>query len=259
MTDDVRRDGMLDTALLRSPRTPHLVGSGIPSSGDGRARLHWGALAGRNVVLEEKIDGSEVSFHFDGDARLRCRERSSEIEIAARGGRQRHMDALKDWLVLNQDGLFDRIGDAYLVYAEWCAVAHRIFYDRLPSFLVECDVQDKRTGEFLSTERRVELLDGLGLVHAPVLFQGTAAEGVHPERFVGHSAFCSEFPSVAPKINASALDLSGVMEGVYGKVEENGRVVHRFKWIRTEFVRSIVEGRLHWKDRAPVANALVDC
>ncbi|WP_327209995.1 RNA ligase family protein [Rhizobium leguminosarum] len=214
---------------LRSPRTPHLVGSGMPTSGGSRERIDWAELAGRHVILEEKIDGSEVSFHFDADARLVCRERSAETDMLARGGRQRHLDRLKDWLLFNEDRLFDRMGGTYLVYAEWCAVAHRIFYDRLPSFLIECDVQDKRTGEFLSTERRIWLLSGLGLAHAPVLFRGTATKDIHPDRLVGRSAFCSGSPPVEQVGDTSSLDLSGMMEGVYGKVEENGRVVSRFK------------------------------
>jgi hypothetical protein len=253
---DVTRNGMSDEALLRSPRTAHLVGSGIPGSGDGRARLDWSALAGRHVVLEEKIDGSEVSFHFDCDARLLCRERSSEIEIAARGGRQRHLDVFKDWLSLNEDRLFDRIGDRYLVYAEWCAFAHRIFYDRLPSYLVECDVQDKHTGEFLSTRRRIDLLRGLEIVHAPVLFEGGASAGLHPRDLVTRSAFCSDGPCTSTASDGASLDLSGEMEGIYGKIEEDGRVVARFKWIRADFVRAIIEGGVHWRDRRPVANLL---
>lgn len=258
MDDKSRHDESSRAATLRSPRTPHLVGSGIPDSGEGRARLEWSDLSGRHVVLEEKIDGSEVSFHFDADARLVCRERSSETAIGTRGGQERHLDALKDWLLLREDALFDRIGDRYLVYAEWCAFAHRIFYDRLPSYLVECDVQDKRTGEFLSTARRLELLDGLDMVNAPVLFEGTATAAVHPCALVTRSAFCSE--SAVDHVSAVdvPLDLSGKMEGVYGKIEEEDRVVARFKWIRRDFVRSIVDGGSHWKDRRLVPNLLAD-
>lgn len=258
MDDKSRQDENFGAAALRSPRTFHLVGSGIADSGEGRARLEWSDLSGRHVVLEEKIDGSEVSFHFDADARLVCRERSSESTIDARGGPQRHLDALKDWLLLKEDVLFDRLGDRYLVYAEWCAFAHRIFYDRLPSYLVECDVQDKRTGEFLSTPRRLELLRGLDMVHAPVIFEGTATAVMHPRDLVTRSAFCSE--STVAQVTAAGvpLDLSGTMEGVYGKIEEEDRVVARFKWIRHDFVQSIVDGGSHWKDRRLVPNLIAD-
>ena len=154
---------------LKTPGTPHLVGSGIPTSGNPAERVRWQDICGRNVVLEEKIDGSEVSFHFDSDANLIARERANPIDLAVRGGAERHLDAFKDWIALRADGFFERIEDRYVVYAEWCAIAHCILYDALPGFFIECDVQEKDTGAFLSTARRMDLLEGLGILHAPVL------------------------------------------------------------------------------------------
>lgn len=241
-------------SLLKSPRTPHLVGSGISDSGSQRERVDWRDLCGSHVVLEEKVDGSEVSFHFDGDARLRCRERSSEVDLDRRGGQGAHLDHLKEWLLQNEDDLFDRIGDRYVVYAEWCAVAHCLYYDRLPSYLVECDVQDKGTGAFLSTGRRLELLAGLPLAHAPVLYAGPALPERHPSTFVGRSSFCSETPELPRGAVAVGYDTSGRMEGVYGKVETGDEVVGRFKWIREDFVRRIVGGGIHWKASVPAFN-----
>lgn len=249
--------------LLKSPRTTHLVGSGIPGSGDVSERLRWEDVCGRFVVLEEKIDGSEVSFHFDADANLIGRERANVIDLSVRGGAERHLDGFKDWLALRADAFFERIEDRYVVYAEWCALAHCIIYDRLPDYFIECDVQDKLTGEFLSTERRMDLLDGLGVVSAPILYSGIAARDVEPSSLVGRSGFCSVDPAdrwqSMPVNRGKALDrdrfdVSGTAEGVYGKIEEDGVVVERFKWIREDFVRRIVEDGRHWKAASPVTN-----
>lgn len=241
---------------LKSPRTRHLVGSGIPDSGNPQDRLHWKDVCGSHIVLEEKIDGSEVSFHFDADANLVGRERANSIDLAVRGGAERHLDGYKDWLAERADEIFERIEDRYVVYAEWCAHAHCILYDALPDFFIEIDVQDKVTGDFLSTERRIELLQGLSVVHAPVLYSGHATLDLHPREFVRPSEFASEDPAEALSPGdveaASGLDISGLSEGVYGKIEENGVVVERFKWIREDFIRRIVEGGVHWKD-SPLA------
>jgi hypothetical protein len=250
---------------LKSPRTAHLVGSGIPGSGAASERLRWQDIVGRHVVLEEKIDGSEVSFHFDGDANLIARERASEIDLSRRGGAEKHLDGFKNWLALRADPFLERIEDRYMVYAEWCALAHCIFYDRLSDFLVECDMQDKSTGEFLSTERRLELLAGLGVTHAPILFAGMADAATAPASLVGQSAFCSDEPMKALLATPShrgevriceRFDMSGIAEGIYGKIEENGVVLGRFKWIREDFVRRIVDGGRHWKAASPVPNLL---
>lgn len=252
--------------LLKSPRTIHLVGSGIPGSGDADERLRWEDVCGRFVVLEEKIDGSEVSFHFDGDANLIGRERANVIDLSVRGGAERHLDGFKNWLAQRADEFFERIEDRYVVYAEWCALTHCIIYDRLPDYFIECDVQDKLTGEFLSTERRMDLLAGLGVVSAPILFSGIAARHVDPSALVGQSVFCSSDPAgewqSVPGNRGKALDHdrfdgSGAAEGVYGKIEEDGIVVARFKWIREDFVRRIADGGRHWKSQVPVPNALM--
>lgn len=251
---------------LKTPGTPHLVGSGIPTSGNPAERVRWQDICGRNVVLEEKIDGSEVSFHFDSDANLIARERANPIDLAVRGGAERHLDAFKDWIALRADGFFERIEDRYVVYAEWCAIAHCILYDALPGFFIECDVQEKDTGAFLSTARRMDLLEGLGILHAPVLYQGQAQSSLHPRLLVRRSVFATEDPAgtweAVPSNSGIAmdprrLDVSGTAEGIYGKIEEDGIVVARFKWIREDFVRRIVDGGRHWKTHPTVLNVTV--
>jgi hypothetical protein len=253
--------------LLKSPRTTHLVGSGIPGSGDASERLRWEDVCGRFVVLEEKIDGSEVSFHFDADANLVGRERANVIDLSARGGAERHLDGFKDWLDLRAEAFFERIEDRYIVYAEWCALAHCILYDKLPDYFIECDVQDKSTGRFLSTAARRALLDGVAVSQAPVLFEGAAERHVSPASLVGRSAFCSNDPAASiarlPQMAGCNPDglrfqTNGLAEGIYGKIEEGDEVVGRFKWIREDFVRHIVDGGRHWKSQVPVPNRVAD-
>jgi len=128
-----------------------------------------------------------------------------------------------------------------------------IFYDRLPSYLLEFDVQDKQTGDFLSTTRRRKLLEGMPVFHINVLYKGEAIDAVHPKRFMGQSRYCS---SNVPA--QDHLDVSGQMEGVYGKIEDAEKVTRRFKWVRADFIQGIIDGGRHWKDRPPVSNLLVN-
>ena len=46
------------------------------------------------------------------------------------------------------------------------------------------------------------------------------------------------------------------MEGLYIKVEENGQVVDRLKFVRPSFLQTILESQTHWLDRPIVPNQL---
>jgi hypothetical protein len=48
------------------------------------------------------------------------------------------------------------------------------------------------------------------------------------------------------------------MEGLYIKVEEDGRTVDRYKWVRAGFLTAILDAGTHWLDRPIVANGLAD-
>ena len=236
---------------LKSHRTPHLAGSGLPGHDNESDRLKWSAVLGKQVVLEEKVDGSEVSFHFDENANLILRERANSIDMRMRGGAEKVYDSLKDWLTLHQDILFDVLQDRFVVYGMWCLASHRIFYDRLPSYLLEFDVQDKLSGDFLSTSRRREMLSGTPIQQVHVLFEGKATEAAHPKHWMGPSEYCSnQIPFQAN------LDTSGRMEGVYGKIEDECTVIGRFKWVRADFIQSIVDGGQHWKAQPHVNNLI---
>lgn len=56
----------------------------------------------------------------------------------------------------------------------------------------------------------------------------------------------------------SQTDLGGDMEGLYLKVEEDGQVVERYKWVRAGFLQAIVGSGSHWADRPMVVNRLAN-
>lgn len=216
------------------------------------------------------MDGSETSFEFNDDLEPVLRYRGSPLDLPSRGGAERQFDRFKDWFELHADSLFDRIETRYRVYGEWLFAAHRIFYDVLPCHFLEFDVLDLREGRFLDTPRRRELLEHVGAIHSVrVVTEGQAGSIDHPSRLAGPSAFKSASWRESAEIAASRagqspaafmgrIDTTDLSEGIYGKVEENGEVVLRFKWVRPDFVSSIVNGGRHWKDMPLVPNGLVN-
>ncbi len=51
-------------------------------------------------------------------------------------------------------------------------------------------------------------------------------------------------------------DASDTMEGLYIKVEENGQVVDRLKYVRASFTQTVDVSQTHWLDRPIVPNGL---
>jgi len=253
---------------VRYPRTLHLDGSGLGTTRSGRDRLAWKELVGRNVVIEEKMDGSETSVEFDADLEPVVRFRGNPLDLASRGGAERTFNGLKDWFAANAEAFFDVIGDRYRVYGEWLHTCHRVFYDALPCHFLEFDILDRQTGIFLDTPSRRALLEALPFVSSVhVLFEGVASPSAHPSSLVGPSRFKSrywednarraaEVSGQDPSAFLARIDPLDLAEGVYGKVEEEGRVTARFKWVRPDFVRAIVDGGTHWKDMPPIPNLL---
>jgi hypothetical protein len=52
-------------------------------------------------------------------------------------------------------------------------------------------------------------------------------------------------------------DLTGLMEGLYIKVEQGDRVVDRLKFVRADFLAIVDQSGSHWQDRRLVRNKLV--
>ena len=51
-------------------------------------------------------------------------------------------------------------------------------------------------------------------------------------------------------------DSTRTMEGIYIKVEENGEVVDRMKYVRASFLQTVEESQSHWLDRPIIPNRI---
>jgi hypothetical protein len=61
---------------------------------------------------------------------------------------------------------------------------------------------------------------------------------------------------VDPARALQETDPSDLAEGLYLKVEENGVVVERYKWVRAGFLTVVLDSGSHWLSRPVVPNRL---
>ncbi|WP_434420642.1 RNA ligase family protein [Nannocystis pusilla] len=252
--------------ILKYPRTQHLEGSRFQHGDHDLDAVPFRDVRGRFVVVEEKMDGGNAGISFDGSGQLLLQSRGHYL---TGGGRERHFDLLKRWANTHADDLYLALGERYVMYGEWMYAKHTCFYDALPHYFMEFDILDRETGEFLSTARRREMLHGLPVVSVEVLWEGHPERLTDITRLVGPSRFktpqwrdrliaAGEASGVAPAQVVAETDGFDDMEGLYIKVEEEGRVTARLKWVRASFLNAILDSGSHWLDRPIVPNQLAD-
>jgi hypothetical protein len=106
-------------------------------------------------------------------------------------------------------------------------------------------------------------------VSVRVLYEGPAQSVDHLRSLIGPSAFKSDGwrDRLADVARAEGLDPAKVraetdmaheMEGLYLKVEDRGRVIGRYKFVRASFLTAILDAGTHWLDRPIVPNQLAD-
>lgn len=264
MTPDFRACAQ-SLELFRYPRTPHLEGSRLQEGDHGHDHVPYRDLRGLRLVVEEKLDGANtgISFSPAGDLLLQSRG-----HYLAGGGRERQFNFIKAWAQAHAGWLLQRLEDRYVMYGETLSKKHSVFYDALPHHFFEFDVLDRRTGQFLSTAARRELLAGGPVLSVPVLYDGLA-----PARLADLKALLR--PSLAKTarwrdafeatVRREGLDLalawrqcdkSDLSEGLYIKVEADGRTLGRYKWVRADFVQAILAADKHHSEQPYVPNQL---
>jgi hypothetical protein len=252
--------------LHKYPRTLHLAGSRLQVGDEGLGDVPLRTLADRHVVVEEKVDGANAGLGFDDKGQLWLQSRG---HFLTGGVREKHFAPFKAWAHAHAVAFRTVLGDRYTLFGEWLYAKHTVFYDRLSHYFLEFDVLERSTGAFLSTARRRALLHGLSLVSVPVLHEGRLGRPESLPDLVGPSAFKSPNwrewlleAAAAAGVDAEHVrretDDSDRMEGLYVKVEEDGRVVERYKFVRGDFLNSILDSGTHWLRRPIVPNCLAE-
>lgn len=250
--------------LKKYPRTPHLEGSRLQPGDEDLSQIPFRELQGRHLAVEEKCDGANSAISFSPDGQLLLQSRGHYL---TGGWRERHYNLMKQWANIHADTFFDLLGSRYILYGEWMYAKHTVFYDALPHYFLEFDIFDRQEGIFLDTPRRQKMLEGYPIVSAPVLAQGVFCKREDLLALLGQSKFITDDHMAAleqtcrqhgldPRLPMEQTDPSTTMEGLYIKIEEEGRVVSRLKFVRPSFYQAVEVSGNHWQDRPIVPNRL---
>lgn len=233
--------------FTKYPRTRHLFGS--KGTDDDR---HLGEVesqrfvAQASLIVEEKIDGTNVGIHFTdaGQMILQCRG-----HLITEGMHPQY-DLFKQWAAVKRQILEQQLQNRFILYGEWVYARHSIHYRRLTHYFFEFDIYDKQQGEFLDLKRRLSLLHKMGIQTVPVVHTGK----IRREELyglIGPSHFDSRFENPITKQS------DNLMEGLYLRTEADGVVTARAKVVRPEFIEKIKQST-HWQQQHLVPNTLAD-
>ncbi len=231
--------------FVKYPRTPHLFGSrGTADDKHLSEKESVRFLEDASLIVEEKIDGTNVGIHFTGEGKLMLQCRGHLISE----GMHPQYDLFKQWGTVKRGAFEKWLEDRYILFGEWMYAKHSVHYRELPHYFFEFDLYDKIEEEFLSLERRQEFVTGIGVETVPVIHRGRIGRE-ELEHLIGTSQFGSEFdnPTTGGKDN--------LMEGVYLRTESEGRVTGRAKMVRPEFIERVKQSE-HWQHKAITPNQL---
>lgn len=250
--------------LYKYPRTPHLTGSQLQPGDEDLRVVSPDHLKGQRLVVEEKLDGANSAISFSDEGQLLLQSRGHFLDG---GAREKHFGLMKAWAGCHQAMLREMLGSRFVMYGEWLYAKHTIFYDRLSHYFFEFDLFDRERELFLPTDERRNMLRGLPVMSAPVLFSGSVRSGKQLRALVRSSAFQSagwrealtdacESRGLDAERALRETDSSGLMEGLYIKVEDDGRVIERFKFVRGSFRQAVDDSGDHWLNRPVIPNQL---
>lgn len=219
----------MTTEFVRFPRTPHLAvlggadvrGDKVLSPRESRRFLQ------QPVTIEEKVDGENLGLSVVR-GELRAQARGSYVEL---GGAS--FQGLSSWLSPRERRISDALGEALVLFGEWCAVRHSVPYDALPDWFLVFDVYDKRCDGFWRLDKRDVFAEELGLATVPRIGTGMYALS-ELEQMLGRSRLGS-----------------ARMEGVVARHVH--RPHERAKLVREDFTEAI---EVHWRSRLRIANRL---
>ena len=241
--------------IFKFPRTPHLLDLGAATDDD----LHHTTTAdsqtpssivldeGSRLVITEKIDGANLGISLDPDSRIIVQNRSHWVNSKTHF----QFKKLDLWVEENREGLHrilardDAFAQRYILFGEWLVCVHSIHYSRLPNQFLAFDLYDRSSGTFASREVMESILDGTGIYMVPTL-----------ETLQSHLGERLAMPTddeLREMVQRPSKFYDGRVEGVYVKVEKDGKVTGRGKVVRGDFIA----GNEHWTRNILTLNGIV--
>lgn len=252
--------GQSTEEFVKYPRTPHLhnpellkflvkrqaeQNSSKPVDDKMLSMEETLAVLSRNDVKhvwESKLDGTNVGISFL-DGKIFLQNRGHELK----SGEHPQYSLFRNWAYTVMLDLQEVLGDRYIMFGEWLNALHSIEYRTLPHYFFEFDIWDKKEKYFFDTELRQIMLEPLVkrnvLQQVPIVHAGRISYE-EAMKFIQHSPY---FGEDAP-------------EGLYLKIEQDGKTVDRYKFVRPDFVQAIIEGNDegedHWSHKMMITQGL---
>lgn len=211
------------------PRTPHLPWSPGGTSDDRRLSTVQ-HLLGRDLILTEKMDGSNACFtrdHFF--ARSHAGAPSHPSFAAAK--------ALHPQIA-------PHISKGLSVFGEWCFAVHSITYKRLPAWFMVFGVRDDTTNLWWSWDEVEMMAQDLGLPTVPVLARSNVSSTKDLEAFTNQHTKITESVCGGPREGIVVRTASGYHTDVFD--------THIAKWVRQNHVQTDE----HWSHSAIIRQPL---
>ena len=209
--------------FTKYPRTPALFGSKGTDDDKPLGEAESNAFNDdASLIVEEKIDGTNVGIHFSdsGAMVLQCRGHLITETISSprpshhrghlitegislpgashyrghliTGGMHPQYGLFKQWTAAKRYGLARQLQNRVLLFGEWVYARHSIHYCPLTHNCFEFDIYDKEQDAFQGLNARLALLAGTGIPTVPVVHTGRVKRD-DLEELIGPSRFDSQF------------------------------------------------------------------
>lgn len=253
--------------MIKLPRTQHIEGSRLAVGGSDPDAVKFATLKSQFLVIEEKLDGTGVTLFFDNNLDLQIWHRGSKAS-------GKEFDHLHTWANAHYDALFDLLSQRFVLFGEWMYAKHSIYYDKLPldpetgspQYFLESDIFDTRGHIWLSTVARHAMLTAYPFIKSvPVLKECKPQSLQELTSLIGKSTYQTDeweemllLMARLHKLNPDQVlretDRSNLMEGLYIKHEGERHVIGRYKYVRYEFLKTILDSGTHLIDRPLIHN-----
>ena len=204
------------------PRTQHLVNLGAATDDDLICTTSPTTSLQGDIAVEEKVDGGCMGFSLASDLSILVQNRSRYITSKT------HAQYAKVgyWVESHQQQLFDllyrddQMPERFMLFGEWLAATHAIHYTVLPDLFLAFDLYDRLKDEFVSRPVLSALLKDTGIQQVPLMKQVTGSITTH---------------YLSQMTDSQSAFRDGPVEGVYVRVQDNGKTLHRYKIVRADF------------------------
>lgn len=205
------------------------------ATNDDKIAKSTNSLINVDIIITEKIDGSNTSLEKDG-----CFARTHS-------GPPNHISF--DGLKALHASLKYNIPEGIQIFGEWCFALHSIYYDELPDYFLAFNVRELNNEGFIwASWEEVELwAEEIGVSTVPVLFQGQ----VDSEK---------ELKELVESLMIQPSKCGGIREGVVVRVSKSF-TDDNFSQCVMKCVRAnhVNPDNDHWQHKEIVKNKLKVC